>query len=121
MRVRLFVVGTGNRSDALHLEQFPTRLATTPDGALTLDPVEPGEPLCDLDDVDGNLVLRDRSDQHRTLVNGLPMASGPLLPGDRLQLGSKQVIVSYERTTRRAPPEAVYHFAESPTPSDSRP
>ncbi|QDU37953.1 hypothetical protein Mal4_22720 [Maioricimonas rarisocia] len=112
MRVRLFVVGTGNRSDVIHLEQFPSTLATAADGELTLDPGEPRQTLCDLDEVDGNLVLRDRDDKHRTLVNGLPMASGPLLPGDRLQLGSQQVIVSYERTTPLAPPEAVYHFAE---------
>ena len=112
MRVRLFVVGTGRRADVIHLEHFPSVLAEAPNGVLSADVDGDRRTLCELDEVDGHLMLRDRDDEHHTLVNGLPMASGPLLPGDRLKVGSKEVVVSYERTSHFDPPEPVYHFAE---------
>lgn len=94
MRVRFFEVGKPNGS-AVYIERFPVRLALSAEGKICpLAGDQRG--LCELDEIDGQLVFHCGEDHEELAVNGAPLEQGPLLPGDKLQMRGRSYLVSYE-------------------------
>lgn len=48
---------------------------------------------CEIDQVDGEFVLRDLGSRHGTIVNGKPVREATLYPGDEIGVGLAQFIV----------------------------
>jgi pSer/pThr/pTyr-binding forkhead associated (FHA) protein len=63
---------------------------------------------CEIDEIDGTLVVRDLESSNGTFANGSAVSSSPLLPDDLLRIGISTFKVSYKRTTSKAPPPVVY-------------
>ncbi len=54
------------------------------------------QPHCEIDEVDGLLVVRDLGSRHGTFVNRNRVTQAPLWPGDRLTLGVNGYLVFYD-------------------------
>jgi|GEM_PF-2264734 len=64
---------------------------------------------CQLEDRDGTLHVVATTDSLQLLLNGQPFASTPVLPGDRLTLGSITFVISYDRTAVAGSQEFPQH------------
>jgi hypothetical protein len=108
MRVRFFEVNPRSLGFVLRCDQLPAILSVDPgSGQLAAHPAD-GQPICRLEDVGGQLRYECMSDGDTTLVNDAPLATGPLLPGDRIEIEGHRYVVSYERTSSDPLPEARY-------------
>jgi len=54
---------------------------------------------CEIYQVDGDLWVRDIGSKHGVFVNGFHVPDSPLMPGDRLTVGTTSFCVDYERQT----------------------
>jgi pSer/pThr/pTyr-binding forkhead associated (FHA) protein len=54
---------------------------------------------CEISDLNGTLVIRDLGSRHGTFINGLKVAEGHLMPGDRVTIGLTSLEVRYQRGT----------------------
>ena len=59
---------------------------------------------CELDEVDGVLVVRDLGSRHGTYVNGMRVSEARLLPDDKLTVGLTSFVASYRVGVRSARP-----------------
>jgi pSer/pThr/pTyr-binding forkhead associated (FHA) protein len=96
MRVKLVSHEWQSRSEIL-LDRFPVTLGRGPAAGVQLDDRWVSHQHCQLDAVDGTLVVRDLGSKHGTLINGCYAEQSPLEPGDRLSVGLSTFIVAYER------------------------
>lgn len=109
MRVRLYEVGSTSVGVVLRFDEFPIELGFGPTGELKYGESCP-VPACRIEQEDGQLVLSATDSPHTPLVNDAALVHGALMPGDRLALGSRQFVVSYERTAAVDPPPARYRI-----------
>ncbi len=107
MRVRFYPVGNGSRR-AVVLDELPIEMC---------DVV--GDESCGgrFDGIDGTLVLVEASDGSSVRLNGVGLSHGPVLPGDRLSVGNREFVVSYERTTSELPAFASYLLRDGARPN----
>lgn len=109
MRVRLYEVGSTSVGVVLRFDNFPVELGFGPTGELRYGESCPA-PSCRIDQEDGQLVLSAEDSSRAPLVNDAALIRGALMPGDRLALGDRQFVVSYERTAAADPPPARYRI-----------
>lgn len=107
MRVRLFEIGGPH--GGVVVDKFPATLTMGEDGAVR-DEFVSGKPLCRLEDCDGQILFESLDSDETPAVNELELQFGPLMPGDRLSVGSHCYVVSYERTCTSPPPEPRYRI-----------
>lgn len=107
MRVRFFPVGLASRKTIV-VDRIPLGVSE-----LVGDQTVRGL----LTDVSGTLVLELGDSDPRVRVNGMRLGRGPVLPGDRLAIGDREFVVSYERTSTAAPVFASYLLREGSKPS----
>ena len=103
MRLRLFRTGTASKAIAFRFDKFPVVLRVEENG--TVCTTQHGSCACELFNVGGQIEIQAHDENHAVLVNGAPVESGPLMPGDRLSVGSQHFLISYERTAIGSPPE----------------
>ncbi|WP_437203758.1 hypothetical protein [Planctomicrobium sp. SH664] len=96
MRVRLYEIGTKKTGVTL-IDQFPASLEMNEQGEVC-PRVKMKCGVCSLEEIGGQLVLRAARDYDGLMVNDAPLEEGPLMPGDRLRLGNRDYLISYEMT-----------------------
>lgn len=115
MRARFLPLNGSTNGDVVRVDTFPAVVSLDDSGCVCVNGKAASVRLCLLDENAGNLIIKDQADGEAAAVtvNELPLAHGPLMPGDRLQLGSHKFVVSYERVTSTPPPAPIFRFAES--------
>lgn len=108
MRVRFFEVDGAACGCVLRCDQLPALLGVDRESGRLEENPAGVEPVCRLDDMEGQLLYECLSLAATTLVNNSPLSSGPLLPGDCLSIGGRRFIVSYERTADGPLPETRF-------------
>lgn len=103
MRLRLYGVGSAAQGAIFRIDQFPAAL-TLDDGGQLITRSETRMATCLLEDVGGQILIRANGAEQQVGINGAEIESGPLMPGDSLELGKQRFIVSYERTASERPP-----------------
>lgn len=78
-------------------DQLPVLVGRSPEAGIRLEDHWVSRRHCQIDQVDGNLVVRDLDSKHGTYVNGTRVAEAVLQPGDRLSAGASSFLVSYQR------------------------
>ncbi|MFV0445006.1 MAG: hypothetical protein ACK5Q5_15640 [Planctomycetaceae bacterium] len=109
MRVRFYKLGDNTVGEPLRCDVFPLMLGLEAPGSRLQ--TQSAEPVCRIDDAGGQLLFEGLDDEHTVLVNGDPLASGPLKPGDHLSVDGLEYVVSYEQTGDRAEVESRYRLA----------
>ncbi len=98
-----------------HLEEFPATLGRNEDADVQVPNPWVSGAHCQIDLVDGTLIVEDLFSRNGTRVNGCYVRRSPLMPGDELTVGTLVFQVAYQRCSVNAPPQAVYMTA----PEDS--
>lgn len=114
MRVRLFRLGDEWFGEILRLEDFPVTLVEDRSGHVSSAETSAGRPLCTLGERHGHLVLLSYEPSEDIRLNASPLESGGLKPGDLIDIGERQFLVSYERTTSHPLPSPKYRIAATP-------
>lgn len=98
MHLRLFEISEERNGYTLLLDVFPVRLGydSQADELSVRDTDDVSD--CVLEDDEGLIVFRCSNPAADLTVNDAPLEFGPLFPGDRLRMGKRRFIVSYEST-----------------------
>ena len=115
MRARLFPRDDSRGQFPLVLDSFPVILGIGDDARLQISEKAAAAPYCQIDLEQGTLVAVDLDSPDGTWVNGESIRQAPLMPGDKLVIGQSELVVSYERLTRRPLPDVMYR-SDSPSP-----
>ena len=108
MRARLFPMDDSRGQSPVVLDSFPVILGIGDDAQLQISEEAAAAPYCQIDMEQGTLVAVDLDSPGGTWVNGESIQQAPLMPGDKLVIGHSSLVVSYERLTRRPPPDVLY-------------
>ncbi len=73
--------------DELHLAEFPVTLGRGANAGIRVRDRWVSRQHCELDFIDGQLVIRDLGATHGTYVNGEPVAEERVGPGDEIRIG----------------------------------
>ncbi|HUT93245.1 MAG TPA: FHA domain-containing protein [Thermoguttaceae bacterium] len=111
MRVKLVSQSPWTPKRRIVVKRFPAMIGRDPDAEVQVDDRWASRRHCEIDQVDGTLVVRDVGSRHGTFVNGESVRSARLLPGDRLTVGATSFEVVYRRTAGR--PAEQPHAASS--------
>jgi pSer/pThr/pTyr-binding forkhead associated (FHA) protein len=98
MKVKLVPIRSRNGKQTIVLEQLPVVFGRDPDAGIYLDDSWVSRRHCEIDEIDGALIVRDLQSRNGTFVNGCRITEEELAPGDKLTIG----IVSYEVQYRRS-------------------
>ena len=101
MRVKLVSQSPWTPKRRIVVKRFPAMIGRGPDAEVRLDDRWASRHHCEIDQVDGTLVVRDVGSRHGTFVNGESVRSARLLPGDRLTVGATSFEVLYRRSAGR--------------------
>ncbi|MCA8999272.1 MAG: hypothetical protein KDA80_19925 [Planctomycetaceae bacterium] len=111
MRLRLYEMGTTSPGTCYRIDQFPAGLFASQSG----DVVSFNDNLsqaCELEDVGGVIFMRSVSAGANVEINDAPMRQGTILPGDRLRLGQRSFLISYECMTPEPPYISQFQIQE---------
>ena len=78
---------------------FPVTIGRDCEADIQLDDRWVSRFHCEIDQIDGTLVVRDLHSRHGTYVNGLRVTENLLMPGNRLGIGMSTFLISYERNS----------------------
>jgi pSer/pThr/pTyr-binding forkhead associated (FHA) protein len=112
MRARLFPLDAGPGLAAVVLDSYPVFLGIGDNGGLLISESASASRRCQIHLEHGTLVAIDLDSSEGTWVNGESIERAPLLPGDKLHIGQRAFVISYERLTLRPPPETLYRSSE---------
>jgi len=98
MRVKLVTQSPWTPKRRIVLKHFPAVIGRGADAEVRVDDRWASRRHCEIDQVDGTLVVRDIGSRHGTFVNGESVHSAHLMPGDRLTVGATSFEVLYRRT-----------------------
>lgn len=106
MKVKLIELNPLGHNRKVVLEHLPAVLGRSSDSQVTVEDQWVSRRHCELDEVDGVLVVRDLGSKHGTYVNGMRVAEAPLLPEDKLTVGLTSFVAVYRGSVRVACPAA---------------
>lgn len=86
------------------LDSFPALLGRSMDAAIRLDDGWVSRRHCQIDQIEGTLLVRDLQSKHGTFVNGERVTESVLLPGDKLSIGKSTLLVSETDSDSQAVP-----------------
>jgi pSer/pThr/pTyr-binding forkhead associated (FHA) protein len=112
MRARLFPLDDVPGHSPIVLDSYPVFLGMGDNARLQISESASSVRRCQIHLEHGTLVAIDLDSPEGTWVNGESIERAPLLPGDKLHIGPRAWMVSYERLTRRPPPEVLYRDLE---------
>lgn len=78
------------------LSSFPTVIGRGGNATIRIEDRWLSRQHCEIDQVDGRLVVRDLGSKHGTYVNGYPVTETALNPGDKLHIGLYKFQAEYE-------------------------
>ena len=107
MRARLFPIDESNALPIV-LDSYPVFLGAGENGRLEVSESASDSRRCQVQLEHGTLVANDLNSADGTWVNGESIERAPLMPGDKLQIGNRSLVVSYERLPGRTPPDVLY-------------
>ena len=101
MKVKLVAVRPRSAKRTIVLDELPVVVGRDPDAQIFLDDSWVSRQHCEIDEIDGSLVIRDLKSRNGTFVNGRRVREEELAPGDRLTIGIASFQVQYRRTRVR--------------------
>lgn len=108
MRARLYPIENLNGQSPLVLDSYPMFLGIGEDARLEVSECPSHTRRCQISLEHGTLVAVDLDSSAGTWVNGESIERAPLMPGDKLLIGTRTLMISYERLTRQPPPDVLY-------------
>lgn len=122
MRLRLYRSSNtvNSRHRPLIIDQFPLVLCDPAEWSTSYGGLSGLHECCEIKQVGNTFYVTDVSADESTQINGCPVGTAPILPGDRLKLNSTEFLVSYERLTSSPPvlSESPYDKASAPQSAD---
>jgi len=118
MNVRLVSMGVRTSQKEIVLDAFPATIGRGPAVQVRLDDPFVSRCHCEIDEMEGVLVVHDLGSKNGTYVNGCRITEALLMPGHELSLGKVHFLVCYESdgVTARAcaEHELAYQCRETP-------
>ncbi len=96
MKVKLISTDACGPKSKITLKQLPAIVGRSRKADLHLPDRWASRQHCQLDEVDGLLVVRDLQSTHGTLLNGSHVTEATLKPGDKLTVGMSSFLVHYK-------------------------
>ena len=108
MDAKLIPLGPLQHHGQVSVTKFPFVIGRAADAKLRMDDRWSSRHHCEIDEVDGTLIVRDLASSNGTFVNGRAVCTAPLLPGDELTVGISIFKVSYQRDSLKAVPPVIH-------------
>ena len=86
------------------LDRLPAIVGRDPDCDIRLRDPSVSRIHCEIDQINGRLVVLDLESRHGTFVNGCKVAFAHLMPGDKLLLGNTCLVLDSGGTVLRVIP-----------------
>lgn len=102
MKVKLLNLDPFMPKFRIILDKLPVIVGRSPDAGIRLDDRWISRVHCEIDQVDGTLVVRDLESRNGRLVNGEHVTEAHLMPGDRLTVGTTSFQVQYRRSSMKS-------------------
>ncbi len=96
------------------LDRLPAMIGRGAAAGVRLGDPEISRIHCQIEELDGHLVIRDLGSTNGTFVNGLRVTEAALISGDRVSLGQTRFWVLYERDTSGAAGPGVLLQEQNP-------
>lgn len=84
------------------LDRLPAMIGRGAAAGVRLEDPEISRSHCQIEELDGDLLIRDLGSTNGTFVNGLRVTEAALISGDRVSLGQTRFWILYEREPSRA-------------------
>jgi len=114
MNAELIPLGPLQHNGHVSVAKFPFVIGRAADAKLRVDDRWSSRHHCEIDEVDGTLIVRDLASSNGTLVNGKTVCTAPLLPGDELTVGISIFKVSYRRDPLKPVPAVIHALPGGP-------
>lgn len=88
MKAKLVREGGGLFRRHIRMRKLPMLIGRGRDANIRLNDPEVSRHHCEINEVDGVLVVRDLCSTNGTRVNGAPVSESLLMPGDELEVGT---------------------------------
>ena len=95
MKVRFVVLDPCSMESHVHESELPVTFGRGTNAGIRLGDSWVSRAHCQIDQIDGTLIVRDLGSKHGTLVNRQPVAESVLLPGDEVLIGMTSVRVAW--------------------------
>jgi len=82
------------------VDQLPVMVGRSTDAGIRLSDCWASRRHCEIDQINGTLVVRDLGSKHGTFVNGEKVDQALLFPGDELMVGLCSFEVQYKRKAK---------------------
>ncbi len=95
--VKTFMLHNTSRDglvEEISLARLPIVIGRGAEAEVCLDDRWVSRRHCQIDEVDGQLVVRDLGSKHGTLLNDRPIRESVLMPGDRLTVGLSEFLAA---------------------------
>ena len=103
MKVKLISLDSWTARRKIVAAKFPITIGRGGETDVQLDDRWASRQHCQIEVIDGNLVVRDLRSRHGTFINGHPVTEGHLMPGDKLTVGMSSFIAQYRLSKKRSP------------------
>jgi len=105
MKAKLISLDRFSPKARIIVGQLPAMVGRSPDADIHVADPWTSRRHCEIDQINGTLVVRDIGSRHGTFVNGERVTEAHLLPGDKVTVGLSSFEVQYKR---RAKSSAVH-------------
>jgi pSer/pThr/pTyr-binding forkhead associated (FHA) protein len=95
MKAQLVCAAAYGVEREIMLENLPVMVGRGPDAGIRLADPWVSRRHCEIDEINGTLVVRDLGSRHGTFVNGHRVTEWFLLPGSTLTLGISRFVAQY--------------------------
>jgi pSer/pThr/pTyr-binding forkhead associated (FHA) protein len=95
MKAQLFSAGAYGVEREITLDILPVMVGRGPDAGIRLADPWVSRRHCEIDEINGTLVVRDLGSRHGTFVNGRRVTEWFLMPGSTLTLGISRFVAQY--------------------------
>jgi pSer/pThr/pTyr-binding forkhead associated (FHA) protein len=95
MKARLIGSEVCTPDGSVVLDCFPVRIGRSRSADIQVDDAWISRVHCEIDEINGALVVRDLHSTHGTYINGLRVTENLLMPGNQLGIGMSSFEVYY--------------------------
>ncbi len=93
MKVKLVILHARAAKREVLMAEFPAPIGRSASANVHLDDRCVSREHCEIDELGGGLVIRDKGSRHGTFVNGSRVDRTVLFPGDRITIGETRMLV----------------------------